>query len=89
VDRVSEIEVPILIMHSNADSLFPAPIAQQVANASGQRGTLILLEGLEHNAPIFTPTDFYWRPVADWINHTLSQRAAHPHETSREITNPR
>jgi pimeloyl-ACP methyl ester carboxylesterase len=89
VDRVSEIEVPILIMHSSADSLFPAPIAQQVALASGKRGTLILLDGLEHNAPIFTPTDFYWRPVVDWINQTLSQPAVQPPEASPEIANPR
>jgi hypothetical protein len=33
---------------------------------------LVVINGVSHNAPIFTPTEEYWQPIADW----LKQRAA-------------
>ena len=67
VRRASELEIPVLVVHSDEDDLFPVAMARRVADACGTRGELIVINGLSHNAPIFTPTPAYWRPIADWI----------------------
>jgi alpha-beta hydrolase superfamily lysophospholipase len=73
--RVAELSLPVLVMHSDTDDLFPLSMAKQVADASGERGQLIVLKGLFHNEPIFFPTKAYWGPVADWMfRHTTAAR---------------
>jgi uncharacterized protein len=67
VDRVRELEVPVLVMHSDEDRMFPLSMARRVAEACGQRGELVVVAGLSHNAPIFAPTASYWRPVVGWV----------------------
>jgi uncharacterized protein len=67
VRRVSELEIPVLVVHSDRDDLFPVAMARRVAEACGSRGTLIVVSGFSHNAPIFAPKAIYWRPVADWV----------------------
>jgi pimeloyl-ACP methyl ester carboxylesterase len=66
VDRVRELEVPVLVMHSDEDRMFPLTMAKRVAEACGRRGELIVVHGLSHDSPIFAPTESYWGPVADW-----------------------
>jgi uncharacterized protein len=66
---VAELTLPVLVMHSDKDDLFPLAMAKQVADASGDRGQLIVLKGLFHNEPIFFPTKAYWGPVAQWMLH--------------------
>jgi uncharacterized protein len=77
VRRVSELEIPVLVVHSDRDDLFPVAMASRVAEACGARGELIVVNGLSHNAPIFTPTATYWQPVADWVK---LRRSAVPSE---------
>jgi hypothetical protein len=67
VHRVSALEMPVLVVHSDVDGLFPLSMAQRVAEACGPRGTLMVIKGVSHNAPIFAPTEDYWQPVADWV----------------------
>jgi pimeloyl-ACP methyl ester carboxylesterase len=67
VDRVSEVEVAVLVVHSDVDGLFPLSMAERVAEACGPRGRLIVINGLTHNVPVFAPTEDYWRPIADWV----------------------
>jgi alpha-beta hydrolase superfamily lysophospholipase len=67
VHRVCELKKPVLVVHSDVDGLFPLSMAQRVAEACGPRGTLIVINGLTHNAPIFAPTEEYWQPIADWV----------------------
>jgi pimeloyl-ACP methyl ester carboxylesterase len=64
--RVGELGVPVLVVHSDADRLFPVSMAERVVAACGERGELVVVRGLSHNAPIFNPTDVYWRPVVEW-----------------------
>jgi hypothetical protein len=66
VDRVRELEVPVLVVHSDEDRMFPLSMARRVADACGRRGELIVVHGLSHDSPIFAPTESYWGPVADW-----------------------
>jgi uncharacterized protein len=72
VRRVSELRVPVLVVHSDADGLFPVSMAKRVAEACGGRGELIVIPGLSHNAPIFTPAEIYWRPVVEWAMRVIS-----------------
>lgn len=65
--RVSDLSVPVLVVHSDADELFPMTMAERVAKACGPRGELIVVNGLVHDAPIYTATPIYWQPIADWI----------------------
>lgn len=72
VRRVCELEMPVLVVHSDVDGLFPLSMAKRVADACGERGTLIVIHGLSHNTPIFTPTEDYWQPIVDWIRQQSS-----------------
>jgi uncharacterized protein len=75
VDRMSGIDLPVLVIHGDMDGLFPASMAERVAAACGDRGELKIIRGVDHNAPIFTPTREYWEPVAIWVK-AKSYRAA-------------
>jgi len=48
-------------------------MATRVAEACGPRGTLIVINGLTHNAPIFAPTEEYWQPIADWVKQRSAE----------------
>jgi hypothetical protein len=63
----------VLVVHSDVDGLFPLSMAQRVAEACGLRGKLIVINGLSHNAPIFTPTEEYWQPISDWVKQRSSE----------------
>jgi uncharacterized protein len=73
VHRVRELKMPVLVVHSDADELFPLSMPKRVADACGSRGTLIVINGLSHDAPILTPTATYWQPVADWTKQRFSE----------------
>jgi uncharacterized protein len=65
--RVCDLRVPVLVVHSDADELFPMTMAERVVEACGPRGELIVVNGLIHDAPIYTATPVYWQPIADWV----------------------
>ncbi len=67
IHRVGELKMPVLVVHSDEDGLFPLSMAEQVAEACGENGELLVIRGVSHNAPIFAPTEEYWQPVADWV----------------------
>ena len=67
VGRVCDLNVPVLVVHSDADDLFPVSMAKRVADACGQRGELIVIKNLSHNEPIFAPAATYWQPIAEWV----------------------
>jgi hypothetical protein len=67
VRKVCDLRIPVLVVHSDKDELFSEAMARRVSEACGARGTLIVIEGLSHNAPIFEPTEEYWRPVMEWV----------------------
>lgn len=66
VQRVCDWELPVLVVHSDKDELFPVSMAKRVADACGDRGRLMVIEGVSHNEPLFQPTETYWKPVAEW-----------------------
>lgn len=75
--RVCDLSVPVLVVHSDADELFPVAMAERVVEACGPRGELIVVNGLVHDEPIYTATPVYWQPIADWVKRR-------PAETGRQ-----
>jgi uncharacterized protein len=71
--RVCDLRVPVLVVHSDADELFPMTMAKRVAEACGTRGELIVVNGLSHDAPIYTATPIYWQPIADWVKRRSAE----------------
>jgi pimeloyl-ACP methyl ester carboxylesterase len=74
--RVAELTLPILILHSERDELFPTTMAKRVARASGSRAVLCIFEDISHNQPLFAPTKDYWGRIAVW----MADHAAIPSE---------
>lgn len=73
---VSEIEAPVLVVHSDVDGLFPLSMAERVTAACGDKAKLIVIPGVTHNAPIFSPIKEYWRPIAEWVKARTSAEVA-------------
>jgi len=65
-ERVRSLDVPVLVVHSEDDGLFPVTMADRVAVACGERGEKIVLSGFPHNTPIFAAPEGYWGPVVEW-----------------------
>jgi hypothetical protein len=61
------------VIHSDVDGLFSLSMATSVAEACGARGELVVIKGVSHNAPIFAPTEEYWRPIAAWVKQRASK----------------
>jgi alpha-beta hydrolase superfamily lysophospholipase len=76
IRRVRELEVPILVVHSDEDRLFPLSMAKRVVEACGRHGELLVANGFAHNAPIFAPTESYWQPIAGWAKRRSSEEVA-------------
>ncbi len=66
----------MLVVHSDGDRLFPLSMAERVVKACGDRGEAIIVNGLEHNAPIFAASEAYWGPVAEWAKRLAGPEAA-------------
>jgi alpha-beta hydrolase superfamily lysophospholipase len=57
------VTVPVCVVHSDGDKLFPVRMAERNAAAAGERGSLIVVKGLEHNEPFLKAVDRYWQPI--------------------------
>jgi len=73
VHLAGELEVAVLVVHSDVDDLFAMSMAKRLVEACGARRRLIVVSGLLHNAPIFTPTAMYWQPIANWVQQRPSE----------------
>jgi pimeloyl-ACP methyl ester carboxylesterase len=63
VDAVRDLEMPLCVVHSDGDGLFPVEMARRIASACGERGDLVVVSGLTHNEPYLRPTEPYWGPI--------------------------
>lgn len=56
-----------LIVHSTGDRLFPIDMARELAACSTPPALLLIVDGLRHNEPFYTPTAAYWDPIAEFL----------------------
>jgi alpha-beta hydrolase superfamily lysophospholipase len=67
VEAVKLLNLPVCVVHSDGDRLFPIAMARRIASACGERGELVVASGLAHNQPYLKPTDAYWGPIVDRV----------------------
>jgi len=60
-DTVKTLAVPVCVVHSDGDRLFPVKMGRRIASACG--GELVVVAGLSHNQPYLRPTEAYWGPI--------------------------
>lgn len=63
LDRLAEIGMPVIVVHSDGDGLFPMKMAEQLAATHGFE--LIASHGFSHSAPLFQVAEQYWSPIAE------------------------
>ncbi len=73
---IADISLPLLLVHGDADELFPAAMAQQIESAAKARSRhsveLIQPAGFTHNEPYARPTLAYWQPIIEFVQRTGS-----------------
>jgi alpha-beta hydrolase superfamily lysophospholipase len=60
-DTVRSLQMPVCVVHSDGDRLFPVQMARRIASACS--GDLVVVAGLSHNEPYLKPTEAYWGPI--------------------------
>lgn len=74
VEAVRALRLPICVVHSDSDGLFPVEMGQKIASACGKRGELVVVSGLSHNEPYLRPTDEYWGPIVERVLHGFDSK---------------
>lgn len=81
---------PLLIVHSDADELFPVAMAQEIyaaAAVSNKEAQLVIPKGFAHNDAYLRPSLAYWQPILDFIerNSSSAQVQRRPSSQSARI----
>ncbi|SNS73032.1 hypothetical protein SAMN05421770_10297 [Granulicella rosea] len=65
---VQRLQLPICVVHSDADQLFPIAMAEQIlASCKSDCTEFVKLSGFGHNELYARPTAGYWEPVVEWV----------------------
>ena len=67
VTTVRSLRIPVTILHSDADTLFPIAMAQRIAAACQPPTQAVIVAALAHNEPYLRPTEAYWKTVIDLV----------------------
>jgi uncharacterized protein len=59
--------MPVLIVHSTADTLFPVQMARDIVSWCGGDAELLLVDGIGHNEPFYRPDISYWGRIIERI----------------------
>jgi alpha-beta hydrolase superfamily lysophospholipase len=73
--NVARLTIPLLIIHSTGDTLFPIAMAEDIyaaARAGGAPADLAVFHGYRHNAPYLSVPEDYWSAIVDFISRTSS-----------------
>jgi alpha-beta hydrolase superfamily lysophospholipase len=69
VEAMGRVRLPVCVVHSDGDRLFPVEMARRIAEACGEWGELVVAHGLTHNEPYRRPGDEYWGAVVERVLH--------------------
>lgn len=64
---VGSLRMPVCVLHSTGDRLFPLSMPRKIVAASGERAELIVVEGLGHNEPFLKAVERYWEPIVQRV----------------------
>lgn len=64
---IQSVDMPICVIHSDGDQLFPVSMAEQIVAASNGAAELVVVQGLAHNEPFLKAVQRYWHPIIDRV----------------------
>lgn len=67
VKNISHNRVPLLLVHSDTDSVNPIAMGQRVFRAAPEPKQMVVLHGFKHNALYKTPSKEWWTPVLRFL----------------------
>jgi pimeloyl-ACP methyl ester carboxylesterase len=67
VRAVEHLHMPVWVIHSDGDQLFPLEMPRRIKDACGFRSELIIVKGFAHNEPFLTAAEAYWQPIIERI----------------------
>jgi alpha-beta hydrolase superfamily lysophospholipase len=79
--RVAELRLPLLIVHSRGDQLFPASMAEDIfatAVRGGSDAELRVFDDYRHNAPYLTVPVDYWAEIVRFMRLHMRREEAQP-----------
>jgi alpha-beta hydrolase superfamily lysophospholipase len=68
---------PLLVIHSDSDASNPIFMGQKIYAAANTPKQLVVLHGLEHNAPISDSSQIWWAPVIQFIKGNNNIKSSH------------
>ena len=63
VTLLKQCQVSLLVVHGDADRLFPPCMAQQLASACKSECEVLVIPRLTHNEPVYRPQPSFWRLI--------------------------
>ena len=79
---VGRIGAPLLIVHSDADELFPVEMAREIFAAANSKAglnpELVIPHGYAHNDAYLRPSLGYWQPILDFIGRKSGRSYERP-----------
>ncbi len=77
---IHAVRSPLLIVHNDADELFPLAMAEQIleaaASAPGHSTELVVVHGFAHNDAYLNPSLVYWKPTLDFVDQIAGLNSA-------------
>ncbi len=73
---IPQLLLPVCVVHSTGDKLFPLTMPQKIVAASSGRAELVVIENLAHNEPFLKTVERYWEPI---IQRVLSPTRIMPY----------
>lgn len=61
------VSMPVWVIHSDGDRLFPVTMARRLAEAAGTRGELVVVTGFAHDEPYRRVRQEYWGVVVERV----------------------
>lgn len=68
VKHVKLVRVPLLVVYSDADTVNPPDMGQQIFESAPEPKQLAVLHGVPHNALYRAPTEEWWAPVLRFLH---------------------
>jgi len=79
--KIHAVRSPLLIVHSDADELFPLAMAEQILEAAAsdpnRPAKLAVPHGFAHNDAYLNPSLDYWRPIVSFVEELVGPDRAH------------
>ena len=73
IRSVARVRIPLLVIHSDADSVVPLAMGQRVFQAASQPKRMVVLHGLPHDELFTQPSEEWWGPVLAFLRAPLAR----------------